>query len=490
MSSGTRLITALIGNERISSTSRGIVSRTNPSDGSPLPDSVVCGVEEVDYAVQVGQRVFDHGAWSRLEPAERGAALLRLADLVQRDGDLLAAMDSAEAGKPIRECLEGDVGAALEALRWFAGAADKLHGSTSMTGPSALGFTLREPMGVVAAIMPWNYPMAQAAWKIGPALAAGNSIILKPSESTPSSALRIAELALEAGIPEGVLSVLPGSGSVTGKAMAEHHGISALSFTGSTQIGRTILRASAESNLKRIALETGGKSPQILMDDALRYDDALFDHMIDAAFLTMGENCTAGSRILAHESIIDEVVERFVARARRLVVGPASDPETDIGPLISPEAAARAHALVDRAIADGGELAYGGEKTQVADSQYVNPTVIRGVKPESEIQQVEVFGPVVTVASFATEAEAIHLANNTEYGLAASLWTNDVDRVVRVARALQAGVVSVNCYSEGGMSTPFGGYKTSGFGAKERGMEAFDQWTNTKTVWLQVHGNS
>lgn len=486
MSPNAPVIAAFVGDEYLNATSSGTLSRVNPSDGSALPDSVICGTEEVDRAVAIGQEAFERGSWSHLEPDVRGAALGRLAALIERDGELLAVMDSTEAGKPIRECTEGDIVAAVQALRWFAGAADKLHGSTSATAPDEFAFTLREPVGVVAAITPWNYPMAQAAWKIGPALAAGNSLILKPSEWTPSSALHIAALAREAGIPAEVLSVLPGSGTVTGAAIAAHDRIGALSFTGSVRTGRSILRASADSNLKRVALETGGKSPQVLMQDALQYDSDLFDQMIEAAFLTMGENCTAGSRILVHESILDEVTDRFVERARQLVVGPALHAATDIGPLITRDAAARVKGLVDRALADGGQLAYGGEQVQPADSNYVNPTVIRGVAPDSEIQQTEVFGPVVTITPFRSEAEAIQLANNTEYGLAASLWTANLDRAVRMARRLQAGVVSVNSYSEGGMPTPFGGYKTSGFGAKERGMEAFDQWTNVKTVSLRI----
>lgn len=489
MTATMQSVPALIDGREIWSTDAGMMSRSDPSTGRPLADVVVAGQTEVDLAVAVGRTTFDRGAWSNVAPAERGAALLRLADLVERDAPLLAAIDSAEAGKPIRECLEGDVGAALEALRWFAGAADKLYGATSVTVSSEVGMTFREPMGVVAAIMPWNYPMAQAAWKIGPALAAGNSLILKPSEWTPGSALHIAALAIEAGIPAGAISVLPGTGAVTGSALARHDGISAISFTGSVGTGREILKAAAGSNFKRVSLEMGGKSPQVLMQDALTFGDRLIDHMIDSAFMTMGENCTAGSRVLVHESIADEVTSRFVDRARSLVVGDASDQSTDIGPLITESAARRVRGLVERAKAEGAELLLGDEDVSQRGPNFVAPTVLRLERQDHEIQRTEVFGPVVTISTFSSENEAVALANDTDFGLAASLWTRDINRAMRMARAIEAGVISINSYSEGGMSAPFGGYKQSGFGGKERGMDAFEQWTQTKTVWLQLHGD-
>ncbi|WP_086706415.1 aldehyde dehydrogenase family protein [Streptomyces antimycoticus] len=487
---GTRtVVPALINGNDVTATDTGLLARHDPSDGSRLPDVVISGSDEVETAVAVCHETFASGAWSALPPADRGAVLLRLADLVERDGALLAELDSKEAGKPIRECLAGDVSAALEALRWFGGAADKLHGSTSVTAPSEVGMTLREPLGVVAAIMPWNYPMAQASWKIGPALAAGNSLVLKPSEWTPSSALHMARLAIEAGVPAGAIAVLPGSGDVTGAAIAAHPGISALSFTGSVDTGRAVLRAAADSNFKRVSLEMGGKSPQILMPDALTYGQALIDHMIDSAFMTMGENCTAGSRILVHESIAGEVTERFLGRARALVVGNAMDEATDLGPLITEDAAARVRTLVRQAVADGAELLLGDPLDHPSGPRFVGPVVLRVSDQGSEIQQTEVFGPVVTISTFSSEDEAVAMANDSLFGLAASLWTRDIDRAMRMARAVQAGVVSINSYSEGGMSMPFGGYKQSGFGGKERGMAAFEQWTQSKTVWLQLHSD-
>lgn len=489
MTSSRETVGGIVAGRTLPGIGERVIRRTSPGDGSPLSDVAVCGVQEVDDAVRIGAEAFDLGIWSDRSPQVRGEVLRTLADLVERDARMLAEMDAVEAGKPIGECIESDVPAALEALRWFAGAADKLYGATSPRGGQELGLTLREPIGVVAAIMPWNYPMAQTAWKLGPALAAGNSVLLKPAEQTPSSALHIARLAYEAGVPAEILSVLTGDGAVTGAAIASHPDIGALSFTGSTSTGRAILHAAASSNLKRVSLEMGGKSPQILLADALTYGEELFDQMIDAAFLTMGQNCTAGSRILVHESIADEVSDRFVTRARRLVVGPPLDPSTDIGPLITQDAADRVNALVDQAVSDGAEVLLRGAKLgqDGPTPQYVAPTVLRGCAPDSEIQQTEIFGPVATLTTFGSEAEAVTLANNTSYGLAASVWTRDLNSAMRLSRAVKAGVVSVNCYSEGGMSTPFGGYKQSGFGGKERAFDAFDQWTQTKTVWIHLH---
>ncbi|MEU1513624.1 aldehyde dehydrogenase family protein [Streptomyces sp. NPDC005811] len=464
-----------------------LLTVVNPATGETLDTLPAATAEEVDRAVDRAHRVLDSGVWAGRPPRERAAVLLRLADLMDRDAEILARLDCEDAGKPVTECRTGDVPAAIESIRWFAEAADKVFGRIAPTGHDHLGLISREPVGVVAAVLPWNYPLAMAAWKVGPALAAGNSLLLKPAEATPRSALHLARLATEAGLPDGTLTVLPGHGPRAGRALARHPGIGALSFTGSTATGRRILADAAETNFKRVSLEMGGKSPQVLMPDALDFGADLIDDMIEAAFLTTGQNCTAGSRILVHEDIAAEVVARFTAAAGALAVGDPAEPGTRTGPLISRAARDRvAHAVA--AAVDAGAVAHtaGLPAGLHPRGAYYPPTVVTGAPDGSAVLTEELFGPVVTVQTFTTEQEAIRTANATPYGLAASLWTHDLDTAFRLARGIQAGVVSVNAYSEGGITAPFGGWKQSGFGGAERSTDAFAQWTREKTVWIRT----
>lgn len=461
----------------------------NPADGFVLATVPITTAEQVAEHTADAQRVFESGVWSGLAPRERAAALVRLADLMERDSELLARLDSEDAGKPITECLEGDIPGAIESIRYFAECADKLYGAVAPAPGNVLAFTQREPFGVVAAILPWNYPLAMAAWKIGPALASGNCLVLKPADATPRSALHVASLAEEAGIPAGVLRVLPGTGPVTGAALASDPIVGALSFTGSTRTGRTILVAAAEANLKRVSLEMGGKSPQIVFADGLEFGDTLIEGLITAAFMTQGQNCTAGSRILVHESIHDEVVERLATAAGELKVGLPSDPATQIGPIINSAAADRIMAAVRHAIDAGALAVAGGNEIDVVDGgRYIAPTVLTNIAAGDPILTTELFGPVTIVEKFSTRDEAIAMANAIDYGLAASVYTKNIDDALATARGVHAGVVSVGNYSEGDLTSPFGGWKQSGFGGAEKGLRAFEQWTREKAIWIELQG--
>lgn len=459
----------------------------NPATGEALIDIAASGAADVDRAVAAARRAFEEGVWSRLAPAERKSILLAFADLIELNLEELALIESIDAGKPITDCREFDFPDVLTTLRWYAEAIDKVFGKVSPTGPDHLGLIVREPIGVVGAVLPWNFPAAMLAWKIGPALAAGNSVVVKPPELASLTTLRLAELAVEAGIPAGVFNVVPGIGSVAGAAIGLHMDVDAVAFTGSTAVGRQFLRYSADSNLKEVVLEMGGKSPQIVTADAADRIDMIAADLAGAAFWNSGQNCSAGSRVVVDASIKTRLVDALAAQAEARRVGEPTDGETQMGPLIEQKALDRVLGYIEGARDGGATVAAGGGRVlEDTGGWYVGATVLSDVTPEMPVAREEIFGPVVSVLSYETEAEALTIANGTDYGLAATVWSKDVDQAIRLARGVKAGTVAVNGYSEGDITTPFGGYKQSGFGGRDNGLEALQQYTEVKTIWFTL----
>ena len=455
----------------------------NPATGRPLAEVAAGDAADIDLAVQAARRAFDDGRWSRRSPADRKTVLLRFADRLEANLEELATLDALEAGKPITDCRDVDLPDTIHAVRWYAEAMDKLFDAVAPTGPDAVGLILREPIGVVAAVVPWNFPILMAAWKVAPALAAGNSMIVKPSRLTSLSAIR---MAAEAGLPDGVLNVVPGPGAAAGAALGRHMDVDKVTFTGSTEVGRLFLHYAAESNLKEVTLECGGKSPQVVLADAPDLDQVAAD-VLFAGFMNMGENCSCGSRLIVHRSVHEALVERLVSRLGGWTVGDPLDPATKLGPMIERPHLDKVLGYIDAGRAAGARVVAGGGRTLEATGGYfVAPTIFDDVSNDMPIAREEIFGPVLSTIPFDTEDEAIALANATSYGLAASLYTRDLDTAFRVGRAIRAGTVSVNAYSEGDISTPFGGYKESGFGGRDKGLEALDQYTEKKTLWFTL----
>ena len=458
-----------------------------PATGAVIAQVAAGGEADVDRAVRAARAAFTRGDWSRMAPADRKNVLLRFADLIEAHGEELALVEAIDAGKPITDCRGLDLPDVLGTIRWYAETADKVFGKTSPTDADHLGLIVREPVGVVGGVLPWNFPMAMLAWKIGPALATGNSVVIKPPELASLTTLRMAELALEAGVPRGVFNVVPGLGHVAGRALGLHPDVDMITFTGSTEVGREFLRYSAESNLKGTVLEMGGKSPQIVMADCRDILDAVAADLAGAAFWAAGQNCSAGSRILVHSSIKDDFVSALAEQAERRTVGDPVDERTVIGPLIEADALDRVLGYVEQARADGATVVTGGRRLlEETGGWYTGATVLSDVGPGMSVAREEIFGPVVSVLSFDDVSEALSLANDTTYGLAATVWSRDIDVALRTARGIRAGTVAVNGYSEGDITTPFGGYRQSGFGGRDNGLEALEQYTETKTIWITL----
>ncbi|MBN1363072.1 MAG: aldehyde dehydrogenase [Sedimentisphaerales bacterium] len=458
----------------------------NPANGKKIVDIASCEVEDVDRAVKAARRAFESGCWSRAKPAERKKILLKFAELVEKNSDEIAILDTLNAGKPISDCINIDMPDTVHCLAWHAELIDKLY---ERTAPSPLEnpcMIVREPMGVVGLLVPWNFPVQMAAWKIGPALAAGNSLVLKPARTTSLSAIRLAELAAEAGIPKGVFNVVTGAGMVVGEAICRHMDVDMVAFTGSTEVGRELLRYSAESNLKRVILELGGKSPQLVLADAPDLD-AIVENVANAAFWNMGENCSSGSRLIVHRSIKDALLEKLIALVKTWNVGDPLDPEVRMGPMIEKSHMEKVLGYIEAGKAGGAKLALGGRRVlQDSGGWFVEVTIFDEANNQMKIAREEIFGPVLTVIPFENDEEAIAIANDTNYGLAASLYSRDVSKAHRVARALRAGTVSVNCFSEGDITTPFGGFKESGFFGRDKSIYAHEQYSELKTIWMQL----
>ena len=458
----------------------------NPATGKVITEIAACEAADVDAAVRSARKAFDSGSWSRMSPLNRKKVLLKYADLLEANAGELALLDCLEGGKPIADCVNTDVPETIHCIRWHAETLDKLYDRVAPTGPDNLALILREPVGVVGAVIPWNFPTQMAAWKLGPALGTGNSVVLKPAEQTSMSAIRMAELAVEAGLPPGVLNVVPGLGETAGQAIGRHMDVDMVAFTGSTEVGRLFLRYSADSNMKRVVLECGGKSPQVVLADPPELE-TIAAHAVNAAFWNMGENCSCGSRLIVHASVKDALVEKIAALARTWTVGDPLDPAKRVGPMIEKQHMEKVLGYIDAGKGAGAKVVMGGNRALIeTGGHFVDVTIFDGVNNRMLIARDEIFGPVLSVITVKSEEEAVKLANETNYGLAASVYTRDLNAAHRVARALRAGTVSVNCFSEGDMSTPFGGYKQSGFAGRDKSTYAHEQYTELKTVWMQL----
>lgn len=473
-----------IGGEWSDATDGSAVADVNPATHEVIAEIQFAGAADVDRAVQSARSAL--GPWAALNPHERSRLLWRLSDLIEANAQELARLETADNGKPLFESLKVDLPSIVENFRYFAGLADKVQGATIPVAGPFLNYTLREPVGVVGIIVPWNFPLSLAAWKVAPALACGNTVVLKPAEETPLTALRLGELAHEAGFPPGVLNVVAGDGETAGAALVAHPDVDAIAFTGSTEVGRIVMRSAADT-LKKVSLELGGKSPNIVFADAdLK---AAVRGASTGIYYGKGEVCAAGSRILVQASVYDDFVEAFAARAASMTIGDPMDSKTRVGAIVSERQLERVLGYVEAGKREGARLVCGGERATVEGrGNFVTATAFADVDPGMTIAREEIFGPVASILRFEDVEDAVRIGNETIYGLAAGVWTRDVGKAHRVARELQAGTVWVNTYNQYDSASPFGGYKSSGFGRDLGYQSALEKYTQTKSVWVAVDG--
>ncbi|MEZ0213937.1 MAG: aldehyde dehydrogenase [Xanthobacteraceae bacterium] len=474
---------AFVGGRYVAALSGKTFDNINPATGKVLTQVAACDSADVDHAVAVARAAFEGGAWSRMAPRERKKRLKAFADLISANTDELALLETLDMGKPIRDSLAVDLPLSAQCIDWYAEAIDKVYDEIAPTARTAISLIRREPLGVVAAVVPWNFPLLMAAWKLGPILAAGNSVILKPAEQSSLTAIRLGALAAEAGIPDGVFNVLPGFGETAGRALGLHMDVDAVAFTGSTEVGKYFLQYSGQSNMKRVGLECGGKSPNIILADAPDLDAAATSAAW-GIFYNQGEVCNAGSRLVVEESVKEQVVEKVMAVGGAIKVGDPLDPATEMGAMVDDRQADRVMDYIEKGVAEGARLRMGGKRI-AADGCFIEATLFDDVTGSMTIAREEIFGPVLATIAARDFDDAIKIGNDTTYGLAAAVWTRDINKAFKASSALRAGVVWVNCFDHGDISSPFGGFKQSGFG-RDKSLHALEKYTELKATWINL----
>jgi len=477
---------ALIDGALVDSISGKTFETVSPGTGQVITTVTSCGPEDVHMAVKAARKAFDSGIWSRMDPSDRKKILFRFADLIEKNRLELAVTESIDSGKPISDTYEGDIPETVECFRFSAEAIDKLNDEVTPTADGSINIVRREPIGVCAAILPWNFPILMAAWKLAPILASGNTVVVKPAKLTSLTLLKLAELSLEAGIPAGVLNIVPGSGASVGDTLANHMDVDLITFTGSTEVGRNLLSCSGNSNIKRVLLEMGGKNPCVVMPDIKDLDWAA-EQIVCAGLWNMGENCTQNSRILIHKDIKDKLLPKILKEAEKWTVGNPLDPDNRLGPVIEEKHMENILGYIEKGKAEGAKVIYGGERIlSETGGFYIKPCVFGDVTPDMAIAREEIFGPVFAVLTFNDMEEAIQMANDTEYGLHASVWSDNINDIYKLSSSIRAGVISVNHFSEGDMTTPFGGFKQSGFMSRDKSIWALKQYSEIKSVFIKT----